>query len=439
MKVRFPALLLITIISNLTFGNTDLTGYWHGAVDRFGAVQLIEFNFYNDSGELKGIYNIPDMGLYEVPVEELHFELPVLTFKIFMGNFDMKLDTISGEITGVNESWKPSINIHLKKMLKPSMLFTKEYITIYNKSDRIASTLFKPVNKTKFPVVILIHGAENPRRSNWRYRYFAYLFANNGYGVLIYDKQGLDSSTGNPDADFYELAEDVGAAAEYLSKRNDVEADKIGVLGGSRGGWVAEVCAANIEKIRFAVLFLGPSQSVWEQQIDAVEYRMKQENFQQSAIDTAAQNNRMYFETVNNKRKWSRFKTSLAYLKGKEYNQYLQLPETYNDSDMVWWRNNNYNPEHDLKNVKCPVLSVLGEDNVLVPPDRNYDNMQRFLSQSGQTFEIKIIPGLPHNVHLNQTLRGGEWKWPNAFWVWPKKSIVLEETVLNWLNKICGE
>jgi dienelactone hydrolase len=439
MNAKFSFLILILAVTNFIYGNTDFTGYWNGGVERLGAIQPVEFNFYNDNGILKGTYNIPDMGLFDEPVEELKIEFSSIKFKIFMGYFDASLDTVTGEITGTNKNWNPSINIHLKKMLKPGNLFTKEYISFYNKDIRTAATLFKPIGIRNFPVVIIIHGSGEPQsRRNWRYRYFAYLLANNGIGALIYDKRGIDSSTGNKDADLYELSSDVESGVKYLLSRNDVEKNKIGVLGISRGGWVTEICASKFENIGFAILFVGPSVSVWEQQLDAVEFQMKSENYSQTNIDSALDNNKQYFETVNDKNRWEEFKKSLVYLKDKTWNQYIQLPETYNDSDMIWWRKNDYNPEKDLMNTKCTVLSIMGESDVLVPPQRNYNKMQKYLSASGQPFEIKIIPGLPHNIHFNQTLEGGEWNWPKSYWVWPKKSILLEETIISWLKKICG-
>jgi hypothetical protein len=32
------------------------------------------------------------------------------------------------------------------------------------------------------------------------------------------------------------------------------------------------------------------------------------------------------------------------------------------------------------------------------------------------------------------TLRGGEWKWPENYWVWPKKSPLFYETIMEWLS-----
>lgn len=440
MKVKSFFFLLLILMLKFSYSHDNLTGFWHGAVNRLGSIQIVEFNFFDEGNTVTGNYSIPDMGLYEEPVDELNFNYPNMRFKTFMGYFDVSIDSISGEITGTNTKWDPPLTIHLKKMLSPQSLYNKEYISFPGNGNKISGNLFKPVGKNTFPVVILIHGADEPQsRRNWRYRYFAYLLSGNGYGTMIFDKRGIDSSTGNKDADFFELAEDVKAGVEYLSSRNDVEKDKIGILGASRGGWVAEIYAANYHDIAFAILFLGPSQSVWEQQLDAVEYQMKQENFEQVVIDSAVQNNKLYFQTVNDKKKWDSFQKSVIALKDKEWKQYLQLTETYNDSDMIWWRKNNYNPEKDLKNVKCPVLSIFGANDPLVPPEKNIEKMQQYLFQSGQKFEIKIITGLPHNIHYNQTLRGGEWKWPSGYWVWPKKSIELERTIIEWLNKICGE
>jgi hypothetical protein len=47
---------------------------------------------------------------------------------------------------------------------------------------------------------------------------------------------------------------------------------------------------------------------------------------------------------------------------------------------------------------------------------------------------IRVIPNAGHDMINFQTLRGGEWKWPDNFWVWQKKSLLFYETITGWLG-----
>jgi len=45
-----------------------------------------------------------------------------------------------------------------------------------------------------------------------------------------------------------------------------------------------------------------------------------------------------------------------------------------------------------------------------------------------------VIPNLAHSEYTYQTLKGGVWKWPQSFWVWPKDSELLDKTILEWVK-----
>ena len=73
---------------------------------------------------------------------------------------------------------------------------------------------------------------------------------------------------------------------------------------------------------------------------------------------------------------------------------------------------------------------------MLVPPKENRDKMESYLKEAGnRDVTIRVIPNAGHDMINFQTLRGGEWKWPDKFWVWPKRSLLFYETILNWLGE----
>ena len=99
----------------------------------------------------------------------------------------------------------------------------------------------------------------------------------------------------------------------------------------------------------------------------------------------------------------------------KRWAEYINIP---NEKDFVWWRNNNYNPEKDLTNLKCRTLSIFGEYDPLVPPDENLSKMNDYLTRANIDFEIKVIEGTLHDMSTFQELNGDNWDWPNVYWKW---------------------
>lgn len=429
-------LVLFRICSITAAGYESIYGFWRGAVERNGSVQIVEFMFIPKGDSAEGTYNIPEMGLFDEPVNEISLNDQALRFRFFMGYFDAYIDTETGEITGDNKKWDPPLRINLKKSLPDKQCFTKENITFNNKNILLKGTLYKPACADYFPAVLIVHGAEEPKsRRAWRYRYFAYLLAKNGIGSLIYDSRGVDSSSGNPDASIFELADDAVCGLNYLSVRSDVLKNKIGILGISRGGWTSAIAMNKTSAISFAVLFLGPSVSVWEQDQDAVRFSMKQDGFEIEQIDSALKHNKLYFECINDKSKWSSLERSVNNLKNRPWAKYIQTPRMYNDSDMIWWMKNKYDPIGDLSSSLVPVLSIFGENDPLVPPSENEYKMGQYLSKSGSKYEIIVAPQLPHNVHYNQFLKTGKWDWPGGYWVWPKRSVFLETKLVEWIKE----
>lgn len=106
--------------------------------------------------------------------------------------------------------------------------------------------------------VMLIHGyGGNRLEMIWR----ADMLARHGYGVLLYDQRGSGESGGEVRSYGWADVNDVAAALEFLQNRDDVDPERIGILGFSVGGQVALRAAAQMKEIK-AVAADGPSMAV---------------------------------------------------------------------------------------------------------------------------------------------------------------------------------
>jgi pimeloyl-ACP methyl ester carboxylesterase len=79
------------------------------------------------------------------------------------------------------------------------------------------------------------------------------VLAEAGYGLLLYDERASGESEGEHRTFGWADVDDVPVAVDYLAGRDDVTADRIGILGFSVGGQIALCAAARDGRIRAVV------------------------------------------------------------------------------------------------------------------------------------------------------------------------------------------
>ena len=148
-------------------------------------------------------------------------------------------------------------------MLRPTILIAllsvtvgcshrREEVTFRNGAVSLAGTLTLPSGIKPHPAVVFIHGSGPDSREN--YSFYAELFARHGIATLIYDKRGVGASTGDwRRVHFRDLAEDALAGVRLLRSHKDIDASRIGLWGGSNGGWVAPLAASLSNDVAFVI------------------------------------------------------------------------------------------------------------------------------------------------------------------------------------------
>jgi pimeloyl-ACP methyl ester carboxylesterase len=86
----------------------------------------------------------------------------------------------------------------------------------------------------------------------------AEILAHSGYGVLLYDLRGSGKSEGDIRTFGWLDVDDVAAALTFLQNRDDLDPQRIGMMGFSLGGQIALRAAVQMDEIR-AVVADGPS------------------------------------------------------------------------------------------------------------------------------------------------------------------------------------
>lgn len=105
----------------------------------------------------------------------------------------------------------------------------------------LAGRLVMPSGQSQVPLAVLVHGSED---FSARERYFEQrVWPLNGVGVFVYDKRGTGGSKGRYTQDFHILARDAAAAVAEARRLGGERISRIGLDGGSQGGWIAPLAA----------------------------------------------------------------------------------------------------------------------------------------------------------------------------------------------------
>lgn len=121
----------------------------------------------------------------------------------------------------------------------------------------IAATLEKPPSADdRLPVVVIISGTGPWTRGGW-VKMRASLHAA-GLATLVYDKRGLGQSTGTFVDTIPAMQRDVAAAVAFLRTRQDIDHQRIALMGISQGAVAAPLVASADPAIAAVVMLSGP-------------------------------------------------------------------------------------------------------------------------------------------------------------------------------------
>ncbi len=129
---------------------------------------------------------------------------------------------------------------------------------------RLAGELTLPYGDGPFPAIILISGSGPQNRDEEMAGHKPFLvlsdhLTRNGFAVLRYDDRGVSESTGDySGADLPDFSEDAVSAFNWLAEQAHIDADCIGYLGHSEGGYIAPM-AAQKTPAAFMVFLAGPA------------------------------------------------------------------------------------------------------------------------------------------------------------------------------------
>ena len=295
----------------------------------------------------------------------------------------------------------------------PSFAFPTTSLTFSNGGTKLAGLLMKPTGKGPFPAVVILHGAGSATHNEPAYRVHANAFACGGFAVLLYDKRGSGKSSGDLDwSDFDDLAGDAAAGVTYLRSRDDINAEAIGFLGRSEGGWIGPIAAARDSRIAFVIMSSGAA----VRPIEQVRWWMRG-LFQSKGAPTvdieaaldACEAQWEYYRRVARDPIWARSVAGVA--RHNEVDMQMAafrkvatefgkqaVANPTNTSALffaAFTRKMDFDPLPSLMTMRAPLLDVIGGDEDVVEPASTIAVLES-LKTSGHDVAVKVLPKVGH-------------------------------------------
>ncbi len=393
----------------------EIIGSWHGNPDLGGMKLRIVFNISETDDGYFATMDSPDQGVKGILVDSVSFKDNNLFIRIakisLTYNGKLEDNVIHGKLTQFGKSFdanlsKEEIKRNRPQTPEPPFPYVSEDISFRNEEAAItlAGTLTLPKENGTFPAVIFISGSGQQNRDEEIFEHKPFFVLSDyltrkGIATLRYDDRGTGKSEGDPSKDTTkDFATDVKAAIEYLKSRKEINKKKIGLIGHSEGGLIAFMLAAENKKdIAFIVSMAGSALRGDSIILDQRQTLIKASggNDLQALIDRNQMRQAFVILKEN-------VEEDVIINKMQDIFSSTQSPRNVEimakQLSSPWMRYFlNYNPENDLKKIKCPVLALNGEKDLQVDAEANLNKIK-------ETVKSKLtVIKYPDLNHLFQT------------------------------------
>ena len=259
-----------------------------------------------------------------------------------------------------------------------------ERATIPAAGFSLVATLTRPAATAgRRPAVVLISGvADRDGTLNGvpTLTYLAGALADAGFVSVRYDRRGTGQSGGRTEsATLGDHAEDVRAAFEWLEDLDDVDDDRIAVLGVGDGAWVVLQAAADERAIAAVVSIGAPSTSGTEFVLEQQERSFDEADLSPVEREEERQRLRRIYDAVLTGDGWD------------------EIPdEIRREADTPWLQSYlAYDPAEVIEDIRSPLFFVAGGADTLVPPS-HAERLGAIAREEDEvdTIEVLTIPGM---------------------------------------------
>ncbi len=294
---------------------------------------------------------------------------------------------------------------------RPTAAQTAEPVSFPSDAVTLSGTLYLPKGSGRHPAVVVFHSASGPSRDYPTYQHLTTALPRAGYAVLLFDRRGSGTSTGDFEtASFRDLAADGIAGVQYLARRADIDRGRIGVWGISQGGWLGPLAATMSRDIAFVVAVSASGVSPAEQMDFAAKYTLEQSgqpaNVVQQALAVRGKVNDYYRGRMSR----AEAEQAVQTISSAPWFEQVYLPrggELPPDPAGTKWRlEMDYDPLAVLRRVRVPMAFFYGESDRWVPVDESITRI-REATRSNSKVAIRRFAGTDHLMGTGTPDSGG--------------------------------
>ena len=456
---KYPFLVLaLLVVVGLTPAATpvslaqtsDITGDWEGKlVIPQGTLRVVFHIAATDSG-YAATMDSPDQGALGIPTSSVKVEGESVTIEVaaiggkyvgtmtedstFAGTWSQGPASLPLELSRVSEEESDS-NGNMEGESEASSgddaPYASQDVTFDNTVDGItlAGTLTMPEGEGPHPAIVLITGSGAQDRDETifghkPFRAIADHLTRNGIAVLRYDDRGVGQSTGIYAEGTIELfANDAESAVAFLQSREDVDRNKIGMLGHSEGGIVAPMVQQRRGDLAFIVLLAGPALTGKDILLQQAKLILTANGATPKQVEDNTNLQNKLFDTLETDLFGDSLTEELRTLlkdaadaMTEEERAAAGFTESNIELQLLtltspWFRHFVfYDPAPALAAIECPTLALFGEKDLQVPSESNMHAIHEIMSSRDESrLEARVLPELNH---LFQTATTGS---PNEY------------------------
>jgi len=172
-----------------------------------------------------------------------------------------------------------------------SLDIQREAFFVDANGTKLEAELFIPnVGSDKKPAVVFSPGSGDSLYQNYApgliETYILDVFLSHDFAVLLVNKRGMGQSEGNYVKNSIKgRAEDIYAAVKSIKDHPQIDAENIGLVGHSQGGWVVAQTAADHPDIAFFISLAGPTTTMLENAADNSYHQGRCQGLQGKELD----------------------------------------------------------------------------------------------------------------------------------------------------------
>lgn len=430
--MRYLILMIILLLQSCVSYSQNLIGTWEGKLN-FGSQSLAFVVHINqENGEWSALADSPDQGAFGLPfsiqvdkdsvhlknAQGIQLKLKIESENQLKGNFQqsgMSLPILLERSTRKDNTLK----VKYQTPQPPYPYDTLDVVIPNNYANlNLAGTITQPKEKGKYPAVIMLtgSGAQDRDETLFGHKPFKVLadyLTRNGIIVLRYDDRGVGKSEGSfENSTIDDFSKDAVSALDFLKQQPNVDINKIGIIGHSEGGLIANLLAGQgVPNLSFIVTLAGPTVPIWEMMVEQLYSVGKAEGLSEMQLAMAREINKKNFEVVR-----SDLNTEEAYVALKK-NMNIREETPQNEAmrkEILMMLTPAYryfvriNPQDFIKDIYIPVYGAFGSLDIQVPSQLNMKGYTDYMPNNSKTI-IKEYEGLNHLFQKAETGRVAEY------------------------------